>query len=55
MVLVDNKLKERILIMCGECGCYRDWVDDIIERAEKADCFPSELPEWDNKDDDEDD
>ena len=21
--------------MCGECGCYREWVEDIIEEREE--------------------
>lgn len=30
--------------MCGECGCYGEWRDDLIEDAEEHDCLPSELP-----------
>jgi len=31
--------------MCSECGCFGEWAEDLIDRADDEGCFPSELPD----------
>jgi len=34
--------------MCGECGCYADWVEDLIEQLEEESDREYEQEQRDN-------